>query len=132
MEGGKVSSLISQPAQPEQSPHTPSERALADLFAEVLRVERVGSADNFFNADTQLWSVLHRYHGVLKASIDPALHGNLFEFTYSVPLSFQQRFHWDNAHRLSDLNFKRGAAGFFCLIGWSPRTAGVVLLEELA
>ena len=37
-----------------------------------------------FNADTQLWSVLHRYHGVLKAGIDPALHGNLFEFTYDV------------------------------------------------
>jgi transketolase N-terminal domain/subunit/radical SAM superfamily enzyme YgiQ (UPF0313 family) len=37
-----------------------------------------------FNADTQLWSILHRYHGVLKAGIDPALHGNLFEFTYDV------------------------------------------------
>jgi transketolase N-terminal domain/subunit len=37
-----------------------------------------------FNADSQLWSVLHRYHGVLKAGIDPALHGNLFEFTYDV------------------------------------------------
>ena len=37
-----------------------------------------------FNADTQLWSVLHRYHGVLKTNIDPALHGNLFEFTYDV------------------------------------------------
>jgi|HubBroStandDraft_5_1064220.scaffolds.fasta_scaffold01062_5 transketolase N-terminal domain/subunit len=37
-----------------------------------------------FNADSQLWSILHRYHGVLKAGIDPALHGNLFEFTYDV------------------------------------------------
>jgi acyl carrier protein len=27
----------------------PSERALADLFAEVLRVEQVGSTDNFFS-----------------------------------------------------------------------------------
>jgi transketolase N-terminal domain/subunit/radical SAM superfamily enzyme YgiQ (UPF0313 family) len=37
-----------------------------------------------FNADSQLWSILHRYHGVLEAGIDPALHGNLFEFTYDV------------------------------------------------
>src|SRR5580658_1983788 len=37
-----------------------------------------------FNADSQLWSVLHRYHGMLEAGIDPALHGNLFEFTYDV------------------------------------------------
>jgi transketolase N-terminal domain/subunit len=37
-----------------------------------------------FNADSQLWSVLHRYHGVLKAGIDPQFHGNLFEFTYDV------------------------------------------------
>jgi len=37
-----------------------------------------------FNADSQLWAILHRYHGVLKAGIDPALHGNLFEFTYDV------------------------------------------------
>jgi transketolase N-terminal domain/subunit/radical SAM superfamily enzyme YgiQ (UPF0313 family) len=37
-----------------------------------------------FNSDSQLWSLLHRYHGVLKAGIDPALHGNLFEFTYDV------------------------------------------------
>jgi transketolase N-terminal domain/subunit len=37
-----------------------------------------------FNSDSQLWSILHRYHGVLKAGIDPALHGNLFEFTYDV------------------------------------------------
>ena len=44
-----MSSLISQPPQSEQSPCTPSERALADLFAEVLRVERVGVADNFFS-----------------------------------------------------------------------------------
>jgi acyl carrier protein len=32
-----------------QISHTPSERALADLFAEVLRVEQVGSTDNFFS-----------------------------------------------------------------------------------
>jgi acyl carrier protein len=32
-----------------QSSPTPSERALADLFAEVLRVEQVGSTDNFFS-----------------------------------------------------------------------------------
>jgi acyl carrier protein len=32
-----------------QIPHTPSERALAGLFAEVLRVEQVGSTDNFFS-----------------------------------------------------------------------------------
>ena len=37
-----------------------------------------------FNADSQLWSVLHRYHGVLKAGIAPEFHGNLFEFTYDV------------------------------------------------
>ena len=32
-----------------QISHTPAERALADLFAEVLRVEQVGSTDNFFS-----------------------------------------------------------------------------------
>jgi radical SAM superfamily enzyme YgiQ (UPF0313 family) len=37
-----------------------------------------------FNSDSQLWSILHRYHGVLKAGIDPLFHGNLFEFTYDV------------------------------------------------
>jgi transketolase N-terminal domain/subunit len=37
-----------------------------------------------FNADSQLWSVLHRYHGTLKAGIPPEFHGNLFEFTYDV------------------------------------------------
>jgi acyl carrier protein len=40
-----VSSPISQPAQSSRSP---SEAALAAIFAELLRVERVGSDDNFF------------------------------------------------------------------------------------
>jgi acyl carrier protein len=41
-----VSSPISQPAQSSRSP---SEPALAAIFAELLRVECVGSDDNFFS-----------------------------------------------------------------------------------
>jgi acyl carrier protein len=38
---------LPQPVQ--QTPRTPSERALAALFAEILRVEPVGGTDNFFS-----------------------------------------------------------------------------------
>jgi acyl carrier protein len=41
-----VSSPILQPAQSSRSP---SEAALAGIFAELLRVEHVGSDDNFFS-----------------------------------------------------------------------------------
>jgi acyl carrier protein len=44
-----VSSLTAATEPLEQSSRTPSERALAELFAEVLRVERVGRTDNFFS-----------------------------------------------------------------------------------
>ena len=44
-----MSSTHSDPPQPVQIPRTPSERALAELFAEILRVAPVGSADNFFS-----------------------------------------------------------------------------------
>jgi len=37
-----------------------------------------------FNADEQLWAVLHRYHEVIRNGVDPRYHGNLFEFTYDV------------------------------------------------
>jgi acyl carrier protein len=48
MEGG-VSTTFSQTDPPYEPPRTASERALAAVFAEVLRVERVGSGDNFFS-----------------------------------------------------------------------------------
>ena len=44
-----MTSTHANPPQPVPAPHTPSERALAQLFAEILRVEQVGSADNFFS-----------------------------------------------------------------------------------
>jgi len=44
-----VSSLITATEPLEQNARTPSERALAELFAEVLRVERVDRTDNFFS-----------------------------------------------------------------------------------
>jgi acyl carrier protein len=48
MEGG-VTSTFSQTGQPYEPPRTAAERALADLFAEVLRLDRVGIFDNFFS-----------------------------------------------------------------------------------
>jgi acyl carrier protein len=44
-----VTSTQSQIEPPYEPAHTASERTLAALFAEVLRVERVGIADNFFS-----------------------------------------------------------------------------------
>jgi acyl carrier protein len=47
-EGG-VSTTFSLLDPPYAPPRTASERALAAVFAEVLRVERVGIGDNFFS-----------------------------------------------------------------------------------
>jgi nonribosomal peptide synthetase DhbF len=47
MEGG-VTSILTESAQGGEPPRTAPERALAGIFAEVLRVERVGVTDNFF------------------------------------------------------------------------------------
>jgi acyl carrier protein len=44
-----VSSTHSNPPPPVPALHSPSERVLAELFAEILRVAPVGSADNFFS-----------------------------------------------------------------------------------
>jgi mycobactin peptide synthetase MbtE len=44
-----VSSTLSQSELSYEPPRTASERTLAEIFAELLRVERVGVADNFFS-----------------------------------------------------------------------------------
>lgn len=49
MEGGTCSPTNANLPQPVQTLRTPSERALAALFAEILRVEQVGGTDNFFS-----------------------------------------------------------------------------------
>jgi acyl carrier protein len=48
MEGG-VSTTFAQTEPPYEPPRSASERTLAAVFAEVLRVERVGMGDNFFS-----------------------------------------------------------------------------------
>lgn len=44
-----MTSTLAHAELPHEPPHTASERALAALFAEVLRVERVGVTDNLFS-----------------------------------------------------------------------------------
>jgi acyl carrier protein len=44
-----VASTFSQAELPYEPPRTAPERALAEIFAEVLRLERVGIFDNFFS-----------------------------------------------------------------------------------
>ena len=44
-----MSTAFSQSDPPYEPPRTASERVLAGVFAEVLRVERVGLGDNFFS-----------------------------------------------------------------------------------
>jgi acyl carrier protein len=44
-----VSSTLSKSDLSYEPPRTASERTLAAIFAELLRVERVGVADNFFS-----------------------------------------------------------------------------------
>jgi acyl carrier protein len=44
-----MTSAFSPLEHPYEPPRTPSERALAEIFAQVLRLERVGIADNFFS-----------------------------------------------------------------------------------
>lgn len=44
-----MSTAFSQTDPPYEPPRTASERALVAVFAEVLRVERVGIGDNFFS-----------------------------------------------------------------------------------
>ena len=44
-----MTTTFSQADPPYEPPRTASERALAEAFAEVLSVERVGVGDNFFS-----------------------------------------------------------------------------------